>query len=105
MALDAAQHLPLGIVPDERYTQATAQLEPSDCLLLYTDGVTEAHNPLVARRELFGLERLDEALHCPGGGAEAVVDAVVGAVERFTGGQAPADDRTLLVACVTGAQG
>ena len=101
IGLDAAQHLPLGIVAGEQYTQATLSLECGDCLLLYTDGISEAHNPLVAGRDLFGVERLDAALLDHDGGAQGLIDGVLAAVEAFTGGQPPADDRTLLAACIS----
>ena len=49
----------LGPVLDERRPPmiATEALEPGDCLLFHTDGVTEAH---VRGGELFGIERLTD---------------------------------------------
>jgi serine phosphatase RsbU (regulator of sigma subunit) len=48
----------LGVIDDiAPFTvEGTCQLEPGDLLVLYSDGVTEARN---ARREHFGLERLE----------------------------------------------
>jgi sigma-B regulation protein RsbU (phosphoserine phosphatase) len=35
----------LGFLPDQRYIQKTAVLEPRDILVLYADGITEAAAP------------------------------------------------------------
>lgn len=42
-------------LPGSNPTPATGHLEPDDCLLLYTDGVTEARTP---DGDEFGLDRL-----------------------------------------------
>jgi phosphoserine phosphatase RsbU/P len=34
--------MPLGVLPDERYQEGTAQLAPGDMLVLYSDGLTDA---------------------------------------------------------------
>jgi serine phosphatase RsbU (regulator of sigma subunit)/anti-sigma regulatory factor (Ser/Thr protein kinase) len=47
--------LPLGILPDVKYTQEIVLLEDCSCALMYTDGLTEARN---SHGELFGQERL-----------------------------------------------
>ena len=96
--LDQARGLPLGISPVERYGTATYQMMPGDELVLYTDGVTEATN---SHGEMFGLERLDRVLEHCALGASDLLNSVLAAVEEFTGGRPPADDRTLLVAKIT----
>jgi sigma-B regulation protein RsbU (phosphoserine phosphatase) len=71
------------------------QLAPGECLLLHTDGITEAENPA---RELYGLDRLaaiagqHRALD-----AAAMVQAIIADVEAFMGTQAVFDDITLMV--------
>ena len=45
----------LGVVPDVLFEQSTVQLNSGDCVLLYTDGVTDAAD---ARGQAFGKERL-----------------------------------------------
>jgi phosphoserine phosphatase RsbU/P len=47
--------LPLGILPDVKYSQEILPLEQCSCALMYTDGLTEARN---SHGELFGQERL-----------------------------------------------
>jgi sigma-B regulation protein RsbU (phosphoserine phosphatase) len=95
-SLDATAQLPLGILEDEKYEDATIELRPGDQVLFYTDGITEAQTDA---GEQFGMERLDQVLgRCRG--AAAIIDDVLNAVERFTGGRPADDDRTLLVARV-----
>jgi serine phosphatase RsbU (regulator of sigma subunit) len=38
--------LPLGLFPDSAYEGNTLQLHPGDTVIAYTDGVTEARNPV-----------------------------------------------------------
>ena len=45
--------------PDMVYKEATVELCPGDVLLVFTDGVPEAHNPA---DEEFGEERLQDVL-------------------------------------------
>jgi phosphoserine phosphatase RsbU/P len=92
--LDQAGGVPLGIAPGEAYDAATHQLKPGDQLVLYTDGITEAHD---ARGKMFGLARLDKVLENCAVGASDILRAVLGALDDFTAGQPAHDDRTLLV--------
>ena len=99
MSLDEHGALPLGILEQQAYGQATVRLEPGDLLLLYTDGITEAMAPRQpsGARDLFGVERLDALLlesgtHC----AEACVAAIRSAVAAFRGNAPPTDDETLI---------
>jgi sigma-B regulation protein RsbU (phosphoserine phosphatase) len=90
----------LGILPDAPYTERTLTLEPGDFLVLYTDGATDALN---AAGEAFGTERLRAALAAHVGTyarptAASLLAAVEQALDDFTGGVAPFDDFTFLVA-------
>jgi hypothetical protein len=60
--LEIAPSLPLGIIPNIEYEQATFQLAPGDRLTFLSDGVVEASN---ARGELFGFERTKQVSHEP----------------------------------------
>jgi sigma-B regulation protein RsbU (phosphoserine phosphatase) len=96
-SLDEATMPPLGFMTDIDYGHHQIELAPGDRLVLYTDGVIEATNPL---GEMFGTQRLDAALCRCSGGVEQSVQRVVAELQNFTEGQVPADDRTLLIADV-----
>jgi sigma-B regulation protein RsbU (phosphoserine phosphatase) len=100
ISLEEAGGLPLGILPEQRYPEASATLRPGDVLLLYTDGITEAMAPInkAGSRELFGTDRLDELL-CKHGNStpDEIVAAIRAAVTDFRAGTAPTDDQTLVV--------
>jgi sigma-B regulation protein RsbU (phosphoserine phosphatase) len=51
--------VPLGMFKDTRYHEYYLTTEPGDVLVLYTDGVTEAHN---LKGDEFGRERLAQAV-------------------------------------------
>jgi hypothetical protein len=55
--LDLAADLPLGVINDIQYEQATFQLNVGDRLIFLSDGVVEAANP---QGELFGFERTQQ---------------------------------------------
>lgn len=96
-SLDVVGGLPLGLFTDHQYGQATLALQPGDQIVFYTDGITDATNPV---GQLFGLDRLDEVLaHCHED-AGGLIRAVLDAVDRFTMAQPADDDRTMLVAKV-----
>jgi sigma-B regulation protein RsbU (phosphoserine phosphatase) len=96
--LDGTRGLPLGIAAAEKYAAKTYQLMPGDQLVLYTDGITEAHN---LAGEQFGVARLDGVLENCTVGVRDLLRAVLDALEEFTAGQPALDDRTLLVAKVS----
>ena len=87
--------LPVGLFPDAQYVTEESSLEPGDTLVLYSDGYVEAED---AREIQFGESRLAEV--CAGNRGAAPDDlarAIDVAVERFTNGQAPTDDRTIVI--------
>ncbi len=55
--LELAADLPLGVIPDIQYDQATFQLDVGVRLIFLSDGVVEASN---AQGELFGFERTQQ---------------------------------------------
>ena len=78
-----AHGLALGIVGDQEYEETRIPYSPGDVVVLFTDGVTEAHRG----RELYGEPRLDEFLSRNTGlGARALAEAVLGDCRRFSGG-------------------
>jgi len=86
--------LPLGVIAGTAYTQTAVQLEPDDLLLVYTDGVSEAHD---IRGEMLGLDRLQEiAGGLPTGSASAAGEAFLGALADFRGSEPAADDETVV---------
>jgi len=84
---------PLGTDEDMRYSQFTLALDPGDCLLLYTDGLTEAQN---AEDDLYGIERLMAALRSPPSSPAAVVERLLDEVHEFVGDAPVTDDLTIL---------
>ncbi len=87
--------LPLGPFPEARYTAGLTRLEPGDTLVMYSDGITEAHGTGEAE---YGMERFEELLvehhHRD---PEFLVETIFEAVDAFSGGVAPHDDQTVLV--------
>lgn len=86
--------MPLGVFEDAKFGQRQLELKIGETLLVYTDGVTEAMNP---KRELFGEERLKEAVRGQSRfSPEVLTQQVVAEVARFANGAEPSDDITLL---------
>jgi phosphoserine phosphatase RsbU/P len=86
----------LGILPVAPYKEQHVRLETGDCLVIYSDGVTEATN---TAEEEYGEERLVEVLkERHNDPSSAIVNAVMESLTQFTLGAAQADDITLVVA-------
>ncbi|MGH8093497.1 MAG: PP2C family protein-serine/threonine phosphatase [Chthoniobacterales bacterium] len=84
-----------GDVFDRITGDLSVALERDDCLMLYTDGVTEA---LDANGNEFGPERMIRSLRASATeGAQAVINRVTADVRHFVGGHAQHDDITLIV--------
>jgi sigma-B regulation protein RsbU (phosphoserine phosphatase) len=76
------------------YEKGTLTLEPEDCLLLYTDGVTEAMNK---KGDFFSDEGLIRSLHGANGyEPKETLDRILGDVKTFAAGAPPSDDITIL---------
>lgn len=89
--------LPLGMLNDSTYDEGVIPpLAPGDLLVLFTDGIPDAHS--LPDNELWGLDQLRATVvaHAKGG-AQAVCDAVVAAASTALRGAHPHDDMTLVV--------
>ena len=83
-----------GNVFDRLTADFAIRLERDDCLVLYTDGVTEALN---TEGDEFGLERTIQAVRASASnGAPAIVKKLIGDVRDFTGSHPQNDDITLI---------
>ena len=98
VSLDAAQSMPLGIVAEQDFIESTQTFIPGDQVVFYTDGITEAMDPM---GKMFGLERLDQALEVCSLDANGLIEMVLEAVNTFAAGHPADDDRTLLVAKIS----
>lgn len=87
--------MPLGPFPSVRSETFVTRLDPGDCLILYTDGVTEAMN---AEGQCYGEKRLLRfAQTSIDGTAEQIVDALRRDVAAFVGSAEQSDDITILI--------
>lgn len=87
----------LGIKEDiaELVTEETLTVNPNDTILLYTDGVTEAHNP---QKEMFGMERLHSFMLKYGHLSSVnFITQLKETLREFSAGNPQHDDITLLV--------
>ena len=76
------------------YKEYSLQLEKGDKLFVYTDGVPEATS---ADGEMFGMERMVEALNAGGEESpEGILQSVRGAVDAFVGDAEQFDDLTMM---------
>jgi sigma-B regulation protein RsbU (phosphoserine phosphatase) len=86
----------LGVIPAAAYAAGSVELGSGDCLVLYTDGISEAFN---AADEEFGEEGLIQALDQPAGLAEESRQRIMAAVTEFSSGNFH-DDATMMIVAV-----
>jgi serine phosphatase RsbU (regulator of sigma subunit)/anti-sigma regulatory factor (Ser/Thr protein kinase) len=89
-----ATGMPLGLLPGIGYDDVVAMVEPGDTLVLYSDGMVEAHNPA---GQMVGFDGLAERVAAHPGGP-ALKDHLLAELAAFTGpGWEQEDDVTLVV--------
>lgn len=88
--------MPLGLIdPGMPYESSDFTLAPGDCLVLYSDGVTDAQN---VDDEEFGEDRLRQVVRqAADQPASVIVSRVFEAIDDFAGAAPQFDDITLLV--------
>ena len=83
-----------GSVFDRLTSDVAVPLERDDCLVLYTDGVTEA---IDTQGDEFGIERTIQAVCASAmNGAPAIVNRLIDDLRTFVGSQSQNDDITLI---------
>jgi sigma-B regulation protein RsbU (phosphoserine phosphatase) len=91
----SATGMAIGVMEEAPYTSGRVVLEPSDVMVLYTDGITEAEN---ATQEMFGEERLRETIaRVRALPAAEILKQILASVHAFTGTTPQSDDITLMV--------
>ena len=86
----------LGMMPDSHFTAVTRTLDKGHSLLVFTDGLVEAHSPT---GEVYGGQRLRDVLRANSGcAASELVHAVLDGAQAFGGHSDPHDDLTMLAA-------
>ena len=88
-----ATGMPLGLLPGIRYEEIEGVIEPGSNVLLYSDGLVEAHD---GARQMFGFERLRESLVGEDAGSE-LLDRLLETLRAFTGPDHEQEDDITLV--------
>jgi len=92
-----ATGLPLGLLPDAVYEEYEGVIGPGDSVLIYSDGIVEAHDPT---GDMYGFPRLRDAMSSAKVGNDLLDDLLDDLLERlhaFTGrGWEQEDDITMV---------
>jgi serine phosphatase RsbU (regulator of sigma subunit)/anti-sigma regulatory factor (Ser/Thr protein kinase) len=88
-----ATGMPLGLMPDIRYEETEGVIAPGSNVLLYSDGLVEAHDPA---QQMFGFPRLREAMTIDDAGSE-LLDRLLEDLHAFTGAEWEQEDDITLV--------
>jgi len=90
-----ADGMVLGVLKGVEFEEKNIFLKEGDVLTFYTDGITESQND---SGELFGAERLYQALYAyRGAPPEVIIEGVLKHVHDFSGHKALQDDISLVV--------
>jgi hypothetical protein len=92
----ASESTILGFLAAPGYESRRIELAPGDCMLLFTDGITEAMDE---NEDMFGDDRLATVLAqlAPGRSATGIVDGLMHEFDRFRRGRLGLDDVTVVV--------
>ncbi|HUO35534.1 MAG TPA: SpoIIE family protein phosphatase [Candidatus Acidoferrum sp.] len=86
---------PLGIYEEVTYEELSFTLDPGDILVFHSDGIGDTQN---AAGDFFGDDRVAKIIFDNKSlSADGIADRILEAVDEFSGGAHPADDRTLVV--------
>jgi len=88
-----ATGMPLGLLPGMTYEEQQACLEPGESLLLYSDGLVEAHD---LQGDMFGFPRLRHLIAGHPNG-ESLIDFLIASLADFTGPDWEQEDDVTLV--------
>ena len=88
-----ATGMPLGLLPGIRYEEIEGVIEPGSNILLYSDGLVEAHDDA---RQMYGFDRLRAELVGDDAGSE-LLDRLLETLRAFTGPDHEQEDDITLV--------
>jgi len=88
-----ATGMPLGLLPDIRYQETEGIVDPGSSVLLYSDGLVEAHDPA---NEMYGFPRLAREMAVDDAGSE-LLDRLLDTLHAFTGPDWEQEDDITLV--------
>ncbi|MFL5672540.1 MAG: SpoIIE family protein phosphatase [Chloroflexota bacterium] len=89
-----ATGMPLGLLPGIRYDETEGVIEPGNNVLLYSDGLVEAHDPA---REMYGFPRLRDEMTAVDDAGSELLDRLLDTLHRFTGAEWEQEDDITLV--------
>ena len=89
-----ARGMPLGLMPGTEYEEKEALLEVGDSVLLYSDGLVEAHDP---EGEMFGFPRLRRLVAEQAAEEGSLPDFLMDELRSFTGDRWEQEDDITLV--------
>jgi serine phosphatase RsbU (regulator of sigma subunit) len=91
----SSESIPLAIDPDQQFQCTETYINPGDCVILYTDGITEARNP---NKEMFETDALCQHLEKVGSykRADEIVESIYKKVKDFSDGASQHDDMTVV---------
>ena len=95
--LNRASVPPLGISREISIEIDRIQLNPRDCLVLYTDGLVEARDN---EGSLYGFKRLERVVRQAASGAKEIIEKIVEDLNSFNVSPKYRDDLTILTFCV-----
>ena len=91
-----SNNLILGAFDFAFFEAAPLELHPGDILFVYSDGLTEAEDPV---GEMFGEERVKDIIRREApAGSESLHNAMLTAIQEFTRGRSQTDDITIVIA-------
>jgi serine phosphatase RsbU (regulator of sigma subunit)/anti-sigma regulatory factor (Ser/Thr protein kinase) len=88
-----ATGMPLGLMPGIKYEETEGIIAPGNNVLLYSDGLVEAHDP---DQQMYGFPRLREELQVNDAGSE-LLDRLLDTLHQFTGPDWEQEDDITLV--------
>jgi len=88
-----ATGMPLGLMPGIKYEETEGVIAPGSNVLLYSDGLVEAHDPAA---QMFGFPRLRQAMTIDDAGSE-LLDRLLDDLHQFTGPDWEQEDDITLV--------
>ena len=88
-----ATGMPLGLMPDVGYDEVEGVIAPGSNVLLYSDGLVEAHD---VNQQMYGFPRLREAMTVDDAGSE-LLDRLLETLHEFTGTDWEQEDDITLV--------